>query len=79
MTTIQKWGNSLGIRIPKEIASETCLREGSEVSFSVEGDSIVLTHNKKPEYSLKELLKSFDKKTMHEEVDWGPPRGSEIW
>lgn len=78
-TTIQKWGNSLGVRIPKEIAKETCLREGSVISFSVDGDAITLTHAKKPTYSLEELLKSFDKKTQHEIVDWGDPVGSEVW
>ncbi len=78
-TTIQKWGNSLGIRIPKEVAHETHMREGSIVSFSVEGETLTLKHSKKPTYTLKFLLRSFDKKTQHEEVDWGPARGSEVW
>lgn len=78
-TTIQKWGNSLGIRIPKEVAHKTRMREGSIISLSVEGETLTLKHSKKPSYTLKSLLKDFDKKTRHAEVDWGPARGSEVW
>ncbi len=77
-TKVQKWGNSYAIRIPKEIVKETHLREGSSISFSVEDGSIILSHNKKPHYTLDELLKDFDKKNQHELVDWGPDVGNEI-
>ena len=78
-TTIQKWGNSLGIRIPKEVAHETRMREGCIISLSVEGETLTLRHAKKPTHTLKSLLRGFDKKTQHTEVDWGPARGSEVW
>lgn len=77
-TTIQKWGNSLGVRIPKEAAREVDIREGSIVSFSVEGGALVVRHPKKPEYTLDGLLKNFDKKTQHALIDWGPDVGKEI-
>lgn len=77
-TKIQKWGNSLGVRIPKDIAREINIREGSAVSFSVEGGELVMSHSKKPKYTLAELLKNFDKKTQHELIDWGPDVGNEI-
>ncbi|MDO8452013.1 MAG: AbrB/MazE/SpoVT family DNA-binding domain-containing protein, partial [bacterium] len=64
-TTIQKWGNSLGIRIPKEVAYETHMREGSIISLSVKGETLTLKHSKKPTYTLKSLLSGFDKKTQH--------------
>lgn len=78
-TTIQKWGNSLGIRIPREIAHETHMREGSVISLSVEGGTLMLKHSKKPTYTLSHMLKNFDKKTQHDLVEWGPARGSEVW
>ncbi len=77
-TKVQKWGNSYAVRIPKDIVKETHLREGSSVSFSVEGDSIILSHTKKPKYTLDELMKDFNKETQHELVDWGPDVGKEI-
>lgn len=77
-TKVQKWGNSFAIRIPKGIVKETRLREGSSISFSIEGDNIILNHSKKPKYTLDELLKNFDKKTQHESFDWGADVGKEI-
>ncbi len=77
--TIQKWGNSLGIRIPREIARETQMSEGSVISLSVEGRVLLLKPSKKPVYTLASLLKNFDKKTQHGIVDWGPARGNEVW
>lgn len=77
-TKIQKWGNSLGVRIPKEIAREINICEGSVISFSVEGGELIMSHPKKPKYTLEGLLKNFDKKTQHELIDWGPDVGNEI-
>ena len=77
-TKIQKWGNSLGVRIPKEIAHKTHMREGSVISFSVKGEMLMLRHSRQ-KYTLAYLLKSFDKNTQHEEIDLGSPRGSEVW
>ena len=67
-TKIQKWGNSYAMRIPKEIIEEMNFREGSPVSFSIEGDSIIVTHTKKLGYTLDGLLKNFDTKSRHEEL-----------
>ncbi len=67
-TKIQKWGNSYAMRIPKEIVKEMHFREGSPVSFSIEGDSVIVTHTKKPGYTLEGLLKNFDTKSKHEEL-----------
>ena len=75
-TRIQKWGNSLGVRIPKEIAREINIREGSVISFSVESGRLIMSHPKKHKYTLTELLKNFDKKNQHELIDWGPDIGN---
>ena len=68
----------MAIRIPKEIAREVDIREGSDASFSVENGVIMLRSPKKPKYTLEGLLKNFDKKTQHELIDWGPDVGNEI-
>jgi antitoxin MazE len=77
-TKVQKWGNSYAVRIPKEIVKEMHFREGSPVSFAIEGSSIIVTHTKKPSYTLDGLLKNFDTKAKHEEMFDDTEVGSEV-
>jgi antitoxin MazE len=77
-TTIQKWGNSLAIRIPKNIAKDTMVSEGSNIDIMVENGNIVLRPRKK-EYSLKELLKKITIENIHSEISTGDQTGGEIW
>lgn len=77
-TKVQKWGNSYAVRIPKEIVREMRFREGSPISFSIEGDSVIVTHTKKPAYTLDGLLKNFDSKNQHEEMFDSVETGSEV-
>jgi len=76
--TIQKWGNSLAIRIPKNITKDTRVSEGSNIDIMVENGNIVLSPRKK-EYSLKELLKNITIKNIHSEIFTGNQIGGEIW
>src|SRR5690625_4921102 len=72
--TAQKWGNSLGIRIPKEAAKKTGIVQGSEIELSVIGDENIITLKpKKPqkEYTLEELLAQITPENRHNEVDFG--------
>lgn len=78
-TNIQKWGNSLGVRLPKHIAERQSLKEGSRVVVSETATGIAVDVVKKKRPTLDELLKNFDKKTQHELVEWGPDVGKEIW
>lgn len=66
------------MRIPKEIAREINISEGSAVSFSVENGAIVLSTPKKLKYTIEELVKGITRENMHELVDWGPDVGNEI-
>lgn len=77
-TKVQKWGNSYAVRIPKEIIREMRFREGSPVTFSIEGDSVIVTHTKKPAYTLDGLLKNFDSKKQHEAIFDGAEVGNEV-
>ncbi len=77
-TTIQKWGNSLGVRIPKNIATNMGLKAGSGV-FVSEKDGIMILEKKSKLLNLKKAMKDYTPENYHQEVDWGTPVGKEIW
>jgi antitoxin MazE len=75
---IGKWGNSLGIRLPKHISEALHLRPKDKVSCAIENGKLIL----KPvgpvrKYTLKELLAKVEESS--EEISWGKPEGEEIW
>ncbi|REB11600.1 AbrB/MazE/SpoVT family DNA-binding domain-containing protein [Sporosarcina sp. BI001-red] len=72
--TAQKWGNSLGIRIPKEAADSIGIKPGSELELQVFGNENTITlKTKKPKknYSLEELLTQITDENRHAEIDLG--------
>ena len=78
-TKIQKWGNSLGLRIPKSFAEEAGVEAGSEVDLSVEDGDLVARPLRSPRYELKDLLRAVTSKNVHKEVESGEPVGREAW
>lgn len=78
-TRVQKWGNSLALRIPKAFALEVGLEKDGEVELSVEGGRLVVVPPVAPLYTLDELLAGVRPSNLHAETDWGPPVGKEIW
>lgn len=76
-TTIQKWGNSLAVRIPKEVAGG--FRRGVSVELRREGDVLIVHPSKKRKFSLATLVKDINVKKLHKESDFGKPVGKEIW
>lgn len=81
MTTqvITKWGNSLGIRIPRSLASQINLEEGMEVILAIEEGNLVLKPQRRKKYTLDQLLEGMTPEHFHPEVDLGKPVGNEIW
>jgi antitoxin MazE len=81
-TKIQKWGNSLGVRIPKSISDELGLKEDFEVEIIQKVNSIEIKplnkKNLKKKYNLDELLAGINGIEDLELVDWGPDVGREI-
>ena len=77
--TIQKWGNSLALRIPKAVARDTHLENGSVVSLAVRQGKVVIEPARKTKYRLDDLLKGMSKKNIHPSVDTGPAVGREVW
>lgn len=75
---IQKWGNSLGLRIPKHIAKQVNLSEGSSLIVAVENENIILSPQKKP-LSLSVLVDAITPQNRHGEIEWGETQGKETW
>src|SRR6266850_303539 len=77
-TQISKWGNSLGLRLPKSVAREAQLDEGDTVDVSVKNGAIVIRPSR-PRYSLEQLVAKITPRNRHNESDWGAPTGHEAW
>lgn len=79
-TTIQKWGNSHGLRVAKDLLKEAGLQTGTLVNVSVVKDAIVIRKAEKKYPTLAELLAKIPKGYKHEHKDmFGKPVGKEIW
>jgi antitoxin MazE len=79
LTRIQKWGNSLGLRVPRSLAQEAGVGPGSEVDLSVKDGDLVVRPARRRTYQLKDLLRRVTAKNLHDEVDTGEPVGREVW
>ena len=77
--SVQKWGNSLAVRIPKAIARESGIDSGSAVDLRLVKGSIVLKPEPKPRFTLDDLLAEVNDGNRHGEVQSGPPTGREAW
>lgn len=77
--TIQRWGNSQGIRIPKFILEQINLDANSDVSITVKDDSIIIKKATKKHITLAERFANYTGETPSGEYDWGEPQGEEIW
>ena len=75
-THVAKWGSSLAVRIPKPIAEQWGVREGSAIEIVSRGDEVVL---KKSPYRRAEMIDRVTRDNLHSGVDTGPPAGNEEW
>ncbi len=78
-TRVQKWGNSLALRIPKPLANQIGLEPNSPVELSLRGDKLMIELVTPPELNLDDLLARVTRDNIHGEVDTGPPIGREVW
>ena len=76
---VQKWGNSLALRIPKPFAEEAEVQEGAVLDLSVRDGELVAKPVVQRRYTLRQLLRGVTKDNVHEEVDWGDGVGREAW
>lgn len=76
---VQKWGNSLALRIPRTFAVESHIDQGSEVELSLVEGQLIVTPIKKPAYSLEGLLEDVTEENLHGEIDTDSSVGKEAW
>ena len=77
-TKVQRWGNSLGVRIPRSVAAGAGLRAGTSVDISAEDETVVIRAVNRSRYRLSELLKRVKRSNLHETVDTGVAVGREV-
>ena len=76
-THIARWGNSLALRLPRNVVADVQLHEGTKVELRVEGKSLIV-RPARPKYRLSDLLTA-QQPTRSEEFDWGQAQGEEVW
>ena len=76
---VQKWGNSLALRIPVAFARETGLGPGADVDLELEGKRLIITPRASGPFTLVDLLDRVTEENRHAAVDTGRPQGGEVW
>jgi antitoxin MazE len=75
-SVVAKWGNSLGLRLPKSIIEQLGVKEGTELDLVVENGRLVIQPRR---YSLEALMAEVTPENFHGEMDWGSAVGDEAW
>ena len=78
-TSIQKWGNSQGLRIPKILLDSLNWTEGQQIEIVLRDNEIVLKSAKAKKKSIQELFADYHDDYQPSEIDWGEPEGKETW
>lgn len=76
---LQKWGNSFGIRIPKNILDSLKLKENDFLKLEQVDDRIVISKSNKNKISLKKLFEEYKGDLLSKDFKWDEARGREIW
>jgi antitoxin MazE len=76
---IKKWGNSASVRMPVAVMAAAALSVDQSVEITAEGGWVIIEPVTTPVYDLDKLLDQMTPETFHEEVDFGPPVGQEVW
>lgn len=78
-TKAQKWGNSLAVRVPKGAAEKAGIQVEDTLEVDVQGGAIVLRPERHRKYRLNDLVRKITKKNLHGELDFGGPKGREVF
>jgi antitoxin MazE len=76
---VQKWGNSLALRIPKGVADLLDLEDGSEVELTLQDARLIVKTPRQQRYTLAELAAQITDENRHNEISTGPSVGNEAW
>jgi antitoxin MazE len=78
-TQLAKWGNSLAIRIPKEVAAAARMQEGDGIELKTAGPGAIRIRAVKKKPTLAQFVRGITPRNRHTESDWGKPAGNELW
>lgn len=78
-TMVQRWGNSLALRIPKTFAEEISVRAGDEVEMNVTKGRLVVAPRPPRDHHLADLVAGIRPGNLHKEIVTGTPQGNEVW
>lgn len=76
---VQKWGNSLALRIPKYLAEQTSIKTGTTIDLILDDGKLVINPVAEKEYDLKLLLSEVKETNLHREYLCDKTKGREIW
>lgn len=76
---VQKWGNSLALRIPKPFADQISIKLGTIVDLSINDGKLIIEPIEKEDYDLKTLISEVKESNLHKEYLSDKPTGKEIW
>ena len=81
VTKIQKWGNSQGLRLGKQVLEDARIAVGDSVDVAARDGVIVIAPVRRirGKQSLKDLVSRIPRNYKTRELDWGRPRGREVW
>jgi len=79
VSRVQKWGNSLAVRIPKAFANEMKLAENASIRMMLEDGALIITPDDEPQWNFEELLAGVTEENIHGEWETGEPAGKEPW
>jgi antitoxin MazE len=79
LTKIQKWGNSLALRIPKSFAADARIEQDTLVELSLVDGQIIVKPVEAPKWTLAQLLDGITSQNLHAEIDAGDAVGNETW
>ena len=76
---VNTWGNSLGFRIPRGLADSFDLQAGDILELTSVDEGLLITKPSGKAYKLADILDSFDTSKAYPAVDFGKPKGDEVW
>ena len=80
VVSISKWGNSQGVRLPKQLLEQLHATVGTSVEIEISNNSLILTPIiSQKEYSIENLVREIPAEYQPTEVNWGKTEGNEQW
>jgi antitoxin MazE len=81
ITKVQKWGNSQGVRLSKQLLAEADIELGDAVDITVREGRLVVTPARRVRggHDLRAMVREIGEGYEPEELEWGPPAGREVW